>query len=139
MRLRASARASPSRRSSSECRRPSAALSALPRLAGRRRALELLLVGEEFPAGRALELGLVNRVVPHEMLLSAARDLARQIMRHSPLATGAILTAVTRGLNMSIAEGLLAESEQFARIVPMRDLREGLDAWIERRAAYAGV
>lgn len=112
----------------------------LPRLAGRKRALELLLVGDDFAAERALEFGLVNRVVPHETLLSAARHLARQILRHSPLATGAIITAVTRGLNMGIAEGLLAESEQFARMVPTRDLREGLAAWIERRAAdYAGV
>jgi enoyl-CoA hydratase len=112
----------------------------LPRLAGRKRALELLLVGDDFPAERALDLGLVNRVVPHETLLTAARDLARQIMRHSPLATGAIITAVTRGLNMGIAEGLLAESEQFARMVQTRDLGEGLTAWIERRAAvYAGV
>ena len=111
----------------------------LPRLVGRKRALELLLVGDEFPAERALELGLVNRIVPHEMLLTAAREMARQIMRHSPLATGAIITAVTRGLNMGIAEGLLVEGEQFARMVSTRDLREGIDAWIERRAAYVGV
>ena len=89
----------------------------LPRLAGRKRALELLLVGDAFSAERARELGIVNRVVPHEMRLTAAREMARQIMRHSPLATGAIITAVTRGLNMGIAEGLLAEGEQFAKTV----------------------
>jgi enoyl-CoA hydratase/carnithine racemase len=107
----------------------------LPRLAGRKRALELLLTGDTFPPAKALELGLVNQVVAHDGLMPAARDLARRIMRHSPLAIASVIAAVTRGLNMAIGEGLQVESEQFARIVPSRDLREGLDAFIERRAA----
>ena len=50
-----------------------------------------------------------------------------------------IITAVTRGLNMGIAEGLQVESEQFAALVPSHDLGEGIDAWIERRQPrYAG-
>jgi enoyl-CoA hydratase len=105
----------------------------LPRLAGRKRALELLLTGDWFPPQRALELGLVNQVVPHGDLMPAAIGLARRILRHSDLAIASILTAVTRGLNQSIAEGLLAEAEQFARMAPTADLREGLDAWIGRR------
>ena len=68
-----------------------------------------------------------------------ARALAGRILRHSPLAVAGIITAVTRGLNMGIAEGLQAECEQFARLVPSHDLREGLAAWRARRApAYAG-
>ena len=105
----------------------------LPRLAGRKRALELLLTGDRFSPQRALELGLINRVVPHDDLMLVAHELARRIMRHSPLATASILTAVTRGINQSIAEGLLIEGEQFARMAPTADLREGLDAWIARR------
>lgn len=111
----------------------------LPRLAGRKRALEHLLTGDPFSAQRALELGLVNQVVPHAELLPAARALAQRILRHSPLAVASILTAVTRGLNLSIAEGLLMESEQFARVAPTADLREGLDAWLARRPpVYTG-
>ncbi|MGX5850802.1 crotonase/enoyl-CoA hydratase family protein [Mesorhizobium sp. PL10] len=105
----------------------------LPRLAGRKHALELLLTGDWFPPPRALELGLVNEVVPHEQLIPAALDLARRIVRHSPAAIASILTAVARGLNQSIAEGLLVEAEQFARMASTADLREGLDAWIQRR------
>jgi len=71
--------------------------------------------------------------VPHHELLSAAQELAAHIMRHSPLAIGSIITAVTRGLNMSIGEGLQLESEQFAGLVPTHDLEEGLTAWIEHR------
>jgi enoyl-CoA hydratase len=105
----------------------------LPRLAGRKRALELLLTGDRFSPARALEIGLVNGVVPHEELLPAARELAGRIMRRSPLAVGNIITAVTRGLNMAIGEGLQVESEQFAAMVPTADLAEGLAAWAERR------
>ena len=111
----------------------------LPRLAGRKRALEFLLTGDTFSAHRALELGLVNRVAPAADLMQTARDLAQRILRHSPLATAGILSAVTRGINASIGEGLLMESEQFARLVPSHDLTEGLDAWKARRApVYAG-
>ncbi|WP_315832332.1 crotonase/enoyl-CoA hydratase family protein [Bradyrhizobium prioriisuperbiae] len=111
----------------------------LPRLAGRKRALELLLTGDPFSPAHAREIGLVNRVVPHDELLPSALDLAQRILRHSPLATGRIITAVTRGLNVSIGEGLQMESEQFARMVPTHDLREGLAAWMARRQpVYTG-
>ena len=66
----------------------------LPRLAGRKRALELLLTGDAFSPARALELGLVNQVVPHGELMPAARDLARRIIVHSQAALASILTAV---------------------------------------------
>lgn len=111
----------------------------LPRLAGRKRALEYLLTGDTFSAHRACELGLVNRVVPPEELLTAAFDLAGRILRHSPLTAARIVTAVTRGLNASIAEGLAIESEQFARMVPTHDIIEALDAWIgKRKPEYRG-
>ena len=111
----------------------------LPRLAGRKRALELLLTGDSFTAQRAYELGLVNRVVPHDELLTAAFEMAGRILRHSPLAASGIIHAVTRGLNATIGEGLQIESEAFARAVPTHDLREGLDAWIARRPpSYQG-
>ena len=111
----------------------------LTRLAGRKRALELLLTGDGFSPARALELGLVNQVVPHAALMPAARELAGRILRHSPLAAGAIITAAVRGINVSIGEGLQMESEQFARMVPTQDLREGLAAWMGRRPpSFAG-
>ena len=112
----------------------------LPRLAGRKRALEFLLTGDPFPPQRALEIGLINAIVPHNELLPAARALAQRIIRHSPLAVGGVITAVTRGLNTAIAEGLLIESEQFAALVPSHDLSEGIAAWKARRApSYRGA
>ncbi len=111
----------------------------LPRLAGRKRALELLLTGDTFGPDRAYELGLVNKIVAHDELLPKAIALADRILRHSPIAAARIISAVTRGINASISEGLQIESEQFARMVPTKDIREGLDAWIERRVPrYTG-
>lgn len=105
----------------------------LPRLAGRKRALELLLTGDTFTPQRAMEIGLINSIVPHDDLLPAAFELANRIIQHSCAAVAGIITAVTRGLNMTIAEGLQMESEQFARVAHLNDTREGLDAWIDRR------
>lgn len=112
----------------------------LPRLAGRKHALELLLTGDPFTPERAYELGLVNKVVPHDDLLSEAFALAERILRHSPLTTAHIITAVTRGLNTTIDEGLLIEREQFARMCATNDVHEALDAWItKRKPTYSGT
>lgn len=112
----------------------------LPRLAGRKRALELLLTGDTFGAQRAYDLGLVNKVVPHQALLQESFALAERILRHSPLAAARIIAAVTRGLNATIDEGLTIESEQFARMASSNDVLEGLGAWIDRRTpVYTGT
>ncbi|HAT86511.1 MAG TPA: enoyl-CoA hydratase, partial [Rhizobiales bacterium] len=101
--------------------------------------IELLLTGDRFSPQRAYEMGLINKVAAHEQLLEEAFALAHRIIRHSPLAASRIITAVTRGINTTIDEGLLIEREQFARMAATSDVREGLHAWIERREPiYAG-
>lgn len=105
----------------------------LPRLAGRKRAMELLLTGESFSARRALDLGLINAVVPDTDLLPAAEDLAQRILRNGSPAIAAVLQAVTRGINLSIHEGLQAEAAAFAAMTRHPDLTEGLTAWAGRR------
>lgn len=107
----------------------------LPRLIGRKRALELILTAESFSARRAWELGLVNEVVPAGQALPAALALAERIVRYSPTAVEACLNSVTRGLNVAIDEGLAIEASQFARTVPTEDLREGIDAFLGKRPA----
>lgn len=111
----------------------------LPRLVGRKRALRMLLTAEPIDAQEAQAIGLVNEVVPAADLLPAAQALARRIAEMSPLAVAACLTAVTRGLNLSIDEGLAVEAAQFARMAASADIREGIDAFIGRRpAVFAG-
>lgn len=104
----------------------------LPRLAGRKRALELLLTGDEFSPEHALRMGLINRIVPDGDLLPATRQMAGRIMRYRPAAIASILGAVTRGINLGIAEGLLCEGEQFAKVATAPDLVADIQQWIDR-------
>ena len=104
----------------------------LPRHVGRKRALELILTGDPITAARAAEIGLVNQVVPGELLAESVRDLADRIMRHAPSAVSACLAAVTRGLNVSIDEGLAIEAAWFATTVPTDGVRDGLEAFLAR-------
>ncbi|SMH62648.1 crotonase/enoyl-CoA hydratase family protein [Azospirillum agricola] len=107
----------------------------LPRLIGRKRALAMLLTGDPIDARTARDIGLVNEVVPHEQLMDAARALAAKLTAQSPLAVAACLASVTRGLNLSIDEGLAVEASQFARMAATEDIREGITAFIEKRPA----
>jgi enoyl-CoA hydratase/carnithine racemase len=104
----------------------------LPRLAGRKRALELLLSGDDFSPQHALQIGVVNAVVPHDQLLQASRELAGRIIRHSPQAVAATIAAATRGLNLSIDEGLLVERAEFAAVAAGAELGNTLEAWASR-------
>lgn len=105
----------------------------LPRLVGRKRALQMILTAEPIDAHEAARIGLVNRVVEHAALLSEARLLADRIARHSPAAVAACLRSVTRGLNVSIDEGLAIEATQFASMVPTPDIRQGIEGFLSRR------
>lgn len=107
----------------------------LPRLIGRKRALQMILTGEPISAQAALAAGLINEVVPHDRMLDRAFELAEKIASKSPLAIAACLGSTTRGLNVSIDEGLAIEAGYFERMLPTRDLVEGVGAWLERRPA----
>lgn len=105
----------------------------LPRLVGRKRALRMILTAEPISAAEAKAIGLVNDVVPHARLMDEALALARKIATMSPLAVTACLGSVTRGLNVSIDEGLAIEAGFFAHMAPTHDIREGIGAWLEKR------
>src|SRR5215470_5777060 len=107
----------------------------LPRLIGRKRALRMILTAEPISAVAARDCGLVNEVVPHAKLLDEALALAGKIVAKSPLAVAACLGSVTRGINVPIDEGLAIEANYFARMVPTRDIEEGISAWLEKRPA----
>jgi enoyl-CoA hydratase/carnithine racemase len=107
----------------------------LARLVGRKRALAMILTAEPIAAQEALAIGLVNRVVPPAGLLDAAMALGARIAAQPACAVAASLAAVTRGLNLPIAEGLAVEAAAFASVLPTADLREGIAAFRERREA----
>jgi enoyl-CoA hydratase/carnithine racemase len=106
----------------------------LPRHAGRKRALEMILTGDPVPAARAADIGLINAVVPADELLTAARELAARITRHASTAVAACLRSVTRGINLPIDEGLAVEAAYFAATVPTDGVRNGLHRFLDRTA-----
>lgn len=106
----------------------------LARTAGTARALAAMLAGESIDADEALRLGLVNRVVEEENLLTEVETLARSIIDvAAPLAARACLEAVTRGTRMNLEDGLKLEAELFARLFSTEDVREGTRAFLEKR------
>ena len=106
----------------------------LPRLVGRKRALEHLLTGQPFDAETALRIGLVNRVVEPDRLMEATFALVDRILAHASPALAGILSAVTRGLDQTMEDGLRIEAAEFARLAATPDLSARLAAWTERRA-----
>ncbi len=106
----------------------------LPRLVGRARALDLMLGGEPVNAAEAHRIGLVDHVVEEARLIEFARSLAGRILKNGPLAVALAMRAVDVGLNTGIEEGLRFEATAFGLAAASEDRREGLRAFLEKRA-----
>ncbi len=107
----------------------------LPRLIGRGRAIELLLTGAMIDAQEAWRLGLVNRVFPADRLLPETESLLRTILAQGPQAVAAVLEAVDAGSEMCRDEALLLEANHFGLLSSTADMREGMQAFLEKRPA----
>lgn len=105
----------------------------LPRLIGRAAATELLFSGDPVEASRALDLGIVARVVEPEALAEAARALASRFAAQAPLAMAATKRAIADGSDRPLAEGLEAERREFVSLFSSEDAREGITAFLEKR------
>jgi enoyl-CoA hydratase len=106
----------------------------LPRLIGRGAATRLLLTGEMIAAPEALRLGLVDQVVAADALLESTTTLLKAMLANAPLALAGCLEALDRGLPLSIDEGCRVESDQFGTLSSSSDMREGMQAFLEKRA-----
>src|SRR6516165_11163762 len=106
----------------------------LPRNIGRKAAIELILTGRTFDAAEAARLGLINRVVPAIHLLDEALSLANLLATKPPLSLAAALSAIHRGMDAAIDDGLAIEEAAFARIVSTHDAQEGVAAFLQKRA-----
>jgi enoyl-CoA hydratase len=107
----------------------------LPRLVGKGRALQLLLTGEMIDAAEAYRIGLVNRVVPADELLPAARALLSTILAQGPLAVAHCLEAVDRGLDLGLDDAIALEASYFGLLSATHDKTEGMRAFLEKRPA----
>jgi enoyl-CoA hydratase len=103
------------------------------RLLGKGMAMFLCLSGDMIDAQMALEMGLVERVVPQDELLPAAKKLAHTIAQKAPLAIAACKRAINAGAHLSIADALEFEALEFGTLVNTNDFKEGTSAFIEKR------
>lgn len=108
----------------------------LARLVGKGKAMELILSGKAIDARDALAIGLVNRVVPAEELFPACESLAREIIANAPLALEYSIEAINKGLDRSLEEGLLLEADLFGSACATEDIKEGTQAFLEKRWAH---
>lgn len=107
----------------------------LPRQIPWAAAMELLLTAEPVPATRALEMGLLNEIVPRAHLLDRAQEWAARITENAPLAVAATKESALRGLSAaSLEDALRIEARISARVLQTEDAKEGPRAFTEKRA-----
>jgi enoyl-CoA hydratase len=106
----------------------------LARAVGERRAKEIVLTGKPFGAAEAAAWGMVSRVLPAAEVLPAALATAETIAKNAPISVRQAKLAISRGMNVSLWDGLALEIEAYHRMVPTEDRREGIAAFNEKRA-----
>jgi enoyl-CoA hydratase len=105
----------------------------MARLLGKGKALEMILTGDRIKADEAERIGLVNKVVPADQLMSAAEEMARTIAKRGPLAVRCAIEAVMSGSEMPFDEGQFLESTLFGLLASTEDMKEGMGAFLEKR------
>lgn len=106
----------------------------LPRLVGRKRAIEMILSGDPIDAKTALSHGLINRITSPDVLLDEAFALAEQLASKNSFAVAAALHAITRGSTLSIDDGLAIEAAAFDGLVCQADAGAGIREFLADRA-----
>jgi enoyl-CoA hydratase/carnithine racemase len=105
----------------------------LPRLIGRTRALDLMVNNTQVGPRKALEMGIVDRVVPADRLVEEATDYVAKLAAGPTLAIGNIKTAAGIGVDLPLDGGLALEREAVARLFMSEDAAEGITAFAEKR------
>lgn len=107
----------------------------LPRIVGLSKAREIIYTGDKYTATQALEMGLVDRVVPADRLMDEAMALAKKIAAKPPLAIRYIKTSIYDGMQCDLQRALQIESALFAHLYSSQDMKEAYSAYLEKRPA----
>ena len=105
----------------------------MPRLIGRTKALEFLILGTQVSAQECLALGLANRLTRDGETLNDAKALAREIAKRPPIATRLIIEAVDEGLEAPIDKAIDIEVRAFLKSLKTEDASEGIQAFFAKR------
>jgi len=105
----------------------------LPRLVGKGIAKEMILTARWVEAEEAMRIGLVNAVAPEGKALEVAIEMATRIVANGPIAVTQAKYVINRGLELSLEEAFLAESDAYEVCIPTKDRLEALAAFKEKR------
>jgi enoyl-CoA hydratase/carnithine racemase len=105
----------------------------LPRIIGIAKAKELIFTARRIDAKTALDIGLVNRVVEPDQLMSAALEMAREIAKNGPIGVAQAKFAINNGMEASLGVALPLESKAYEATIPTKDRLEALAAFAEKR------
>lgn len=104
----------------------------LPQLVGKGKAMEMILTGKKIKAEEAHTFGLLNAIYDPENALEKTKEIASQILKNSPLAIAAAISAINAGFK---SNGLAKEATLFGRLCETEDFKEGTSAFLEKRKA----
>ena len=105
----------------------------LPRIIGRGLANEVILTGRNVTAKEALDIGLVNKVVPQEELMNTCVDVANMILKNSPNAIAESIKLIRLAAGAKLKKGLSKEAKSFSELFETEETAEGLTAFVEKR------
>jgi enoyl-CoA hydratase len=107
----------------------------LPRIVGRTKAMEMILLGEAIDAKLACETGLVNKVIPLKELMPTVMEMAKAMTARAPLSLRYAKEAVCQGLDLTLEQALHLEADLYHLLQTTEDRIEGIKAFRERRTA----
>ncbi|UCG36158.1 MAG: enoyl-CoA hydratase/isomerase family protein [Candidatus Bathyarchaeota archaeon] len=113
---------------------PTVAAALLPKLIGRKKALELIFTGDTISAAEAKEMGLVNKVVPAEKLAKAVDELVRKLKDLSPIVLKLVRKAAYQAIDVDFVKALDGVTDIYLKeLMQTEDAVEGLKAFLEKR------
>jgi enoyl-CoA hydratase/2-(1,2-epoxy-1,2-dihydrophenyl)acetyl-CoA isomerase len=105
----------------------------LPRLIGMGRAAQVMLTGEKISAQSALGMGLVTRVLPSEMLMREALEIARSLAANAPISMRLVKQVLHKSYDLDLESVMALETEGTLECITSEDLKEGVTAFLEKR------
>jgi len=105
------------------------------RLIGLAKAKELIFTGKTITAQEAYEMGLINKIVPHEQLMSEVLVLAEKMKSNGPFGIRLAKECINKSHSLPVKEGLEVEARDFGMCFATKDQKEGMTAFIEKRKA----
>jgi len=109
------------------------ATARLPRIIGRGWGMEMLLMGEKITAEKALQIGLITRLVPENELIEEVTKMANNLAKFAPFVPQTIKAIVNFGMESSLAGALMFEKYAQGALVQTEDKAEGISAFLEKR------